>query len=348
MTESRATYKEAGVDIEAGNSFVQKIKPLVKATFRPEVMTEIGGFGGLFSLNAAKYKNPVLVSGTDGVGTKLKLAFLADRHDTVGIDLVAMCVNDIIVQGAEPLFFLDYLATGHLDPDKAAQIVAGIAEGCKQAGCALIGGETAEMPGFYSDGEYDMAGFTVGVVEKDQMIDGSSITVGNKLIGIASSGLHSNGYSLARRIIFDRMGLGINDQLPGLNATVAETLLTPTRIYVRAAMNLLKDFRINGIAHITGGGLIDNVPRILPKLCKACFKLENWQRPPVFSLLEEAGKVDQFEMYRTFNMGIGMVLAVAEADVEDILARLQGLGETAWLIGEVLARSEEQEQVELL
>ncbi len=348
MTESRATYKEAGVDIEAGNSFVQKIKPLVKATFRPEVMTEIGGFGGLFSLNAAKYKNPVLVSGTDGVGTKLKLAFLADRHDTVGIDLVAMCVNDIIVQGAEPLFFLDYLATGHLDPDKAAQIVAGIAEGCKQAGCALIGGETAEMPGFYSDGEYDMAGFTVGVVEKDQMIDGSSITVGNKLIGIASSGLHSNGYSLARRIIFDRMGLGINDQLPGLNATVAETLLTPTRIYVRAVMNLLKDFRINGIAHITGGGLIDNVPRILPKLCKACFKLENWQRPPVFSLLEEAGKVDQFEMYRTFNMGIGMVLAVAEADVEDILARLQGLGETAWLIGEVLARSEEQEQVELL
>lgn len=348
MTESRATYKEAGVDIEAGNSFVQKIKPLVKATFRPEVMTEIGGFGGLFSLNAAKYKNPVLVSGTDGVGTKLKLAFLADKHDTVGIDLVAMCVNDIIVQGAEPLFFLDYLATGHLDPDKATQIVTGIAEGCKQAGCALIGGETAEMPGFYSDGEYDMAGFTVGVVEKDQMIDGSSITVGNKLIGIASSGLHSNGYSLARRIIFDRMGLGIHDQLPGLRTTVAETLLTPTRIYVRAVLNLLKDFRINGIAHITGGGLIDNVPRILPKLCKACFKRESWQQPPIFPLLEEAGKVDQFEMYRTFNMGIGMVLAVAETDVEDILARLQGLGETAWLIGEVQSRSDDQEQVELL
>lgn len=348
MTESRATYKEAGVDIEAGNSFVQKIKPLVKATFRPEVMTEIGGFGGLFSLNAAKYKNPVLVSGTDGVGTKLKLAFLADKHDTVGIDLVAMCVNDIIVQGAEPLFFLDYLATGHLDPDKAAQIVSGIAEGCKQAGCALIGGETAEMPGFYSDGEYDMAGFTVGVVEKDLMIDGSSITVGNKLIGIASSGLHSNGYSLARRIIFDRMGLGIHDQLPGLGATVAETLLTPTKIYVRAVLNLLKDFRINGIAHITGGGLTDNVPRILPKLCKACFTLKHWERPPIFSLLEEAGKVEQFEMYRTFNMGIGMVLAVAEEDVDDILARLQGLGETAWLVGEVQSRTEEQEQVELL
>ncbi|MGE0155796.1 MAG: phosphoribosylformylglycinamidine cyclo-ligase [Geobacter sp.] len=348
MTESRATYKEAGVDIEAGNQFVQKIKPLVKATFRPEVMTEIGGFGGLFSLNTAKYKNPVLVSGTDGVGTKLKLAFLADKHDTVGIDLVAMCVNDIIVQGAEPLFFLDYLATGHLDPDKAAQIVAGIAEGCKQAGCALIGGETAEMPGFYSDGEYDMAGFTVGVVEKDQIIDGSSITVGNKLIGIASSGLHSNGYSLARRIIFDRMGLGIHDQLPGLGATVAETLLTPTKIYVRAVLNLLKDFRINGIAHITGGGLTDNVPRILPKLCKASFKLDSWQRPPVFSLLEEAGKVDQFEMYRTFNMGIGMVLSVAEQDVDDILARLQGLGETAWLVGEVQTRRQDEEQVELL
>jgi len=348
VTESRATYKEAGVDIEAGNSFVQKIKPLVKATFRPEVMTEIGGFGGLFSLNAAKYKNPVLVSGTDGVGTKLKLAFLADKHDTVGIDLVAMCVNDIIVQGAEPLFFLDYLATGHLNPDKAAQIVAGIAEGCKQAGCALIGGETAEMPGFYSDGEYDMAGFTVGVVEKDQIIDGSSITVGNKLIGIASSGLHSNGYSLARRIIFDRMGLGIHDQLPGLDTTVAETLLTPTRIYVRAVLNLLKDFRINGIAHITGGGLIDNVPRILPKLCKASFKLTSWLRPPVFELLEQHGNVEQCEMYRTFNMGVGMVLAVAEEDVEDILARLQSLGETAWLIGEVQSRNGDEEQVELL
>lgn len=348
MTESRATYKEAGVDIEAGNQFVQKIKPLVKATFRPEVMTEIGGFGGLFSLNTSKYKNPVLVSGTDGVGTKLKLAFLADKHDTVGIDLVAMCVNDIIVQGAEPLFFLDYLATGHLNPDKAAQIVAGIAEGCKQAGCALIGGETAEMPGFYSDGEYDMAGFTVGVVERDQIIDGSSITVGNKLIGIASSGLHSNGYSLARRIIFDRMGLTIHDQLPGLDSTVAETLLTPTKIYVRAVLNLLKDFRINGIAHITGGGLTDNVPRILPKLCKASFRLDSWQRLPLFNLLEEAGKVEQFEMYRTFNMGIGMVLAVAEADVDDILARLQGLNETAWLVGEVQTRREDEEQVELI
>jgi phosphoribosylformylglycinamidine cyclo-ligase len=335
VSKPRATYKEAGVDIEAGNSFVQKIKPLVKSTFRPEVMTEIGGFGGLFSLNASKYKNPVLVSGTDGVGTKLKLAFLADRHDTVGIDLVAMCVNDIVVQGAEPLFFLDYLATGKLDPDKAARIVAGIAEGCRQAGCALIGGETAEMPGFYADGEYDIAGFTVGVVEKEQIIDGSSITVGNKLIGIGSSGLHSNGYSLARRIIFDHMGLAINSQLPDSSKTVAEELLTPTRIYVRAILNLLKDFHINGIAHITGGGLLENVPRVLPKGCAANIKLGSWSMPSIFSIMQEAGNVEQNEMYRTFNMGIGMVLAVAATDVDDILSRLNGLGEQAWLIGEV-------------
>lgn len=348
MTKPRATYKEAGVDIEAGNSFVQKIKPLVKSTFRPEVMTEIGGFGGLFSLNTTKYKNPVLVSGTDGVGTKLKLAFLADQHDTVGIDLVAMCVNDIVVQGAEPLFFLDYLATGKLEPEKAAQIVAGIAEGCRQAGCALIGGETAEMPGFYSDGEYDIAGFTVGVVEKDQIIDGSSITVGNQLIGIGSSGLHSNGYSLARRIIFDRMGLSVNDRLPDSEKTVADELLTPTRIYVRSVLNLLKDFRINGIAHITGGGLLENVPRILPKGCSASFKLGSWSMPSIFSLMQEAGNVEQPEMYRTFNMGIGMVLAVASTDVDDILSRLNGLGEQAWLIGEVKGLSKGQsEQVVL-
>ncbi len=342
MTKPRATYKDAGVDIEAGNNFVQKIKPLVKSTFRPEVMTEIGGFGGLFSLNTSKYKNPVLVSGTDGVGTKLKLAFLADQHDTVGIDLVAMCVNDIVVQGAEPLFFLDYLATGRLEPDKAAQIVAGIAEGCRQAGCALIGGETAEMPGFYADGEYDIAGFTVGVVEKDQIIDGSSITVGNKLIGIGSSGLHSNGYSLARKIIFERMGLAINDTLADTGHSVADVLLTPTRIYVRSVLNLLKDFRINGIAHITGGGLLENVPRILPKGCSATFHLGSWNMPAIFPLLQEAGNVEQAEMYRTFNMGIGMVLAVAAADVDDMLSRLNGLGEQAWLIGEVTGMAKGQ------
>ena len=349
MTTPSATYKEAGVDIAAGNSFVQMIKPLVKSTFRPEVMTELGGFGGLFSLNASKYKNPVLVSGTDGVGTKLKLAFLADCHDSVGIDLVAMCVNDIVVQGAEPLFFLDYLATGRLEPEKAAQVVAGIAEGCRQAGCALIGGETAEMPGFYSDGEYDIAGFTVGVVEKDQIIDGSSITVGNKLIGIGSSGLHSNGYSLARRIIFDLMGLTITSPLPGATRTVAEELLTPTRIYVRSVLNLIKDFKINGIAHITGGGLLENVPRILPKGSAAHFKLGTWQMPAIFPLLQKGGNVEQAEMYRTFNMGIGMVLAVDKGDVDDILSRLHGLGEQAWLIGEVKGMSKSQtEQVVLV
>ena len=348
LSDQRITYKDAGVDIAAGNSFVNMIKPLVKSTFRPEVMAEIGGFGGLFSLNASKYKNPVLVSGTDGVGTKLKIAFMADFHETVGIDLVAMCVNDIIVQGAEPLFFLDYLATGRLLPEKAASIVKGIAEGCRQAGCALIGGETAEMPGFYADEEYDLAGFAVGVVDRDNIIDGSCIAVGNRLIGIASSGLHSNGYSLARKLVFERMGLSIDSQLPGIGRTVAEELLTPTRIYVRSVMNLLKDFRINGIAHITGGGLLENIPRILPRGCRAMVHLPSWERPLLFELLAEAGNVERHEMYRTFNMGIGMVLAVAERDVEDMIDRLNGLGERAWVIGEISACSDECERVELV
>lgn len=347
MSDTRITYKDAGVDIEAGNSFVNMIKPLVKSTFRPEVMAEIGGFGGLFSLNASKYKNPVLVSGTDGVGTKLKIAFMADRHDTVGIDLVAMCVNDIVVQGAEPLFFLDYLATGMLLPEKAAQIVKGIAEGCRQAGCALIGGETAEMPGFYADGEYDMAGFTVGVVDRENIIDGSNIAVGNRLIGIASSGLHSNGYSLVRKLVFERLGLSVDSLFPGTGNTVADELLTPTRIYVRSVMNLLRDFRINGIAHITGGGLLENVPRILPRGCQAVIQLDTWQRPPLFDVLQEAGNVERDEMYRAFNMGIGMVLAVAENDAEDIIDRLNGLGDQAWTIGEITPCPEGSECVHL-
>lgn len=348
MTDKRATYKDAGVDIAAGNSFVNMIKPLVKATSRPEVLADIGGFGGLFSLNTAKYKNPVLVSGTDGVGTKLKIAFMADRHDTVGIDLVAMCVNDIIVQGAEPLFFLDYLATGKLLPEKAAEIVKGIAEGCKQAGCALIGGETAEMPGFYADGEYDVAGFTVGVVDRDSIIDGSCISVGNRLIGIASSGLHSNGYSLARKLVFDHMGLKIDSELPGTGSSVADALLTPTRIYVRSILNLLKDFSINGIAHITGGGLLENVPRVLPKGCVANIRLNSWKMPTLFEILQEAGNVERNEMYRTFNMGIGMVLAVAEDQAEDVIYRLKGMNEQAWIIGEVISCSAGSERVELL
>ncbi|MDD2364988.1 MAG: phosphoribosylformylglycinamidine cyclo-ligase [Desulfuromonadaceae bacterium] len=348
MSEKSATYKDSGVDIVAGNNFVNLIKPLVKATSRPEVLADIGGFGGLFSLNTAKYKNPVLVSGTDGVGTKLKVAFLANRHDTIGIDLVAMCVNDIIVQGAEPLFFLDYLATGKLLPEKGAEIVKGIAEGCKQAGCALIGGETAEMPGFYADGEYDVAGFTVGVVDRENIIDGSCISVGNNLIGIASSGLHSNGYSLARTLILERLGLSIDDKFPGTESTVADILLTPTKIYVRSILNLLKDFTINGIAHITGGGLLENVPRVLPKGCQAHIYLDKWERPNLFSVLQKAGSVEVNEMYRTFNMGIGMVLAVSEAQTEEIIDRLNGLGETAWVIGNVSACNDGDERVELL
>jgi phosphoribosylformylglycinamidine cyclo-ligase len=337
MKDKSVTYKDSGVDIAAGNNFVNLIKPLVKATSRPEVLADIGGFGGLFSLNTAKYKNPVLVSGTDGVGTKLKVAFLADRHDTVGIDLVAMCVNDIIVQGAEPLFFLDYLATGKLLPEKAAEIVKGIAEGCKQAGCALIGGETAEMPGFYSEGEYDVAGFTVGVVDRENIIDGSCIAVGNRLIGIASSGLHSNGYSLARTLIFDHLGLTIHDEFPGSGVSVADTLLTPTRIYVRSILNLLKDFSINGIAHITGGGLLENVPRVLPKGCQAHINTNSWDLPNLFKVLQKAGNVERDEMYRTFNMGIGMVLAVTENQAEEIIDRLKGFGDSAWVIGDIAA-----------
>lgn len=348
MSNKRVTYKDAGVDIVAGNSFINMIKPLVKATSRPEVLADIGGFGGLFALNSSKYKNPVLVSGTDGVGTKLKIAFMADRHDTIGIDLVAMCVNDIIVQGAEPLFFLDYLATGKLLPEKAVAIVKGISEGCKDAGCSLIGGETAEMPGFYPNGEYDVAGFAVGVVERDLIIDGSGISVGNSLIGIASSGLHSNGYSLARKLIFQKMGLEINSELPGTGRSVAEVLLTPTRIYVRSILNLIKNFSINGIAHITGGGLLENIPRVLPKGCQANIHLNSWERPAVFNILRDAGNVERDEMYRTFNMGIGMVLVVPESQAEEVIDRLKGLEEEAWVIGEVVACTPGNEHVELL
>lgn len=348
MSEERITYKDSGVDIDAGNNFVKMIKPFVKATSRPEVMADIGGFGGLFSLNSSKYKNPVLVSGTDGVGTKLKLAFMADRHDTVGIDLVAMCVNDIVVQGAEPLFFLDYLATGKLDPAKAADVVKGIAEGCVQAGCALIGGETAEMPGFYAEGEYDIAGFTVGVVDRENLIDGSSITVGNKLIGLASSGLHSNGYSLARKVIFERMGLSINSILPETGKTVADELLTPTRIYVKSILNLLRDFTINGIAHITGGGLSENIPRVLPHGCKALLHRNSWPILPVFNILQKAGNIEETEMLRTLNCGIGMVIVVPESQTEDILLRLSGLNEKAYIIGEIAKCDHGSEVVELV
>ncbi len=329
------TYKDAGVDIDAGNRFVDMIKPLVKQTSRPEVLADIGGFGGLFSLNSSKYKKPTLVSATDGVGTKLKLAFMLDKHDTVGIDLVAMCVNDIIVQGAEPLFFLDYFATGKLSPEKAVDVVKGITDGCKQAGCALLGGETAEMPGMYTDGEYDLAGFAVGVVDDDRLIDGSTITNGDKIIGIASNGLHSNGYSLARKILLETLNLDLSAIPEGLDKPLGEELLTPTRIYVKSVLNLMRDFNIKGIAHITGGGVLENIPRVLPKQCKAVIDRNSWPKHVIFDLIRQGGNIPEEEMYRTFNYGIGLILVVPAASTEDIINRLHGLDEKAYIIGEI-------------
>ncbi len=346
--KEQATYRDAGVDIDAGNRFVDRIRPLVKSTFRPEVKTDIGGFGGLFSLHAEKYQNPVLVSSTDGVGTKLKIAFSLDRHDTVGIDLVAMCVNDIIVQGAEPLFFLDYLACGNLSVEKSYQILQGISEGCRQAGCALIGGETAEMPGMYSEGEYDLAGFTVGVVDNAKIIDGSSVTVGDRVIAIASSGVHSNGFSLVRKVLLGNHPERLKDFIPELGRTLGEELLTPTRIYVKTILNLMRDFTLKGMAHITGGGLVENLPRVLPKNCRALLNRGSWEIPPIFDLIRREGNIDEAEMVRVFNLGVGMVLVVPKEQAEDILQRLNGLREKAFLIGEIGPRNQMEEQVALI
>ena len=304
------SYKDSGVDIEKGDSFVQAIKSMVEATFRPDVMTKIGGFAGCVSLNLERYKKPVLVSSTDGVGTKLKIAFLMDRHDTVGIDLVAMCVNDIIVSGARPLFLLDYFATSKLDPKKAMEVVSGIAKGCMEAECSLIGGETAEMPGFYAEGEYDLAGFTVGIVENSQMIDGSGVTVGDKLIGIASSGLHSNGYSLVRKVILEHLQMDLGQRVEEIGEVLGEELLRPTRIYVKTVLPLIRDFNIGGIAHITGGGITGNLPRVIPKGCKAIVHKGTWDIPPIFPFLQEKGNIPEDEMFKTFNNGIGMILIV--------------------------------------
>ncbi|HUI46120.1 MAG TPA: phosphoribosylformylglycinamidine cyclo-ligase [Nitrospirota bacterium] len=329
------TYKDAGVDIDAGDLFVEKIKPYVKATFRPEVMTHIGGFGGLFALK--KFKEPVLVAGTDGVGTKLKIAFLMHKHDTVGIDLVAMCVNDIIVQGAEPLFFLDYFATSKLKPKEHSDIVKGIAEGCKQSGCALIGGETAEMPSFYSEDEYDLAGFAVGVVEKKKLINGSKIKPGDRLVGLASSGLHSNGFSLVRKVLLEKSGYGVQDLLSELNQVpLGDVLLTPTRIYAKTIMALLKEFDIRGIAHITGGGITENTPRMLPKGAQALIRKGTWEVPSIFKLIRKKAGIDDNEMYRDFNMGLGMILAVPGKQAEAIMKKASKLGEQAYLVGEVV------------
>ncbi|HEY3346466.1 MAG TPA: phosphoribosylformylglycinamidine cyclo-ligase [Nitrospirota bacterium] len=332
----KLTYKSAGVDIDAGNRFVEKIKPFVKSTFRPEVLTDIGGFGGLFGLKG-DYKEPVLVSGTDGVGTKLRVAFMADRHDTVGIDLVAMSVNDILVTGAEPLFFLDYFATGKLDPDKQADVVKGVAEGCRQAGCALLGGETAEMPGFYSEGEYDLAGFAVGVVDKSKIINGSTIKPGDAIVGLYSSGLHSNGYSLARKVFFEAAGLKIDSFVPELGKTVADELLTPTRIYVKNALALAKEFNVKGFAHITGGGITENFPRILPEGCRASIDRSSWTPLPVFSFMQEKGRIEADEMYRDFNMGLGLMAVVPAEEAERFANAANDMGETAKVVGTIIA-----------
>ncbi len=341
-----STYREAGVDIDAGNDFVKAIRPLVKSTFRPEVKTEIGGFSGLFSISSLNYKNPILVTSTDGVGTKLKIAFMMDKHNTVGIDLVAMSVNDIIVSGADPLFFLDYMATGHLKTETAVEVVSGIANGCKEVGCALIGGETAEMPDFYKEGEYDLAGFVVGVVENEKIIDGASVTVGDKIIGIASTGIHSNGFSLVRKIIFDQNGLTVNDKVDGFRGTVGDELLTPTKLYSKATKTLARDFNIGGFANITGGGILENVPRILPDRCRARIFKETWDVHSIFTYIQEQSGIDEMEMYRTFNMGIGFVVVCKSNDAQSILERLKAMGEKSWIIGEVIDRNPKEPEIE--
>jgi len=326
-------YKSAGVDVEAGYKSVELIKEHVKSTFRKEVMTDLGGFGGLFSIAKAKdMKEPVLVSGTDGVGTKLKLAFIMDKHDTIGIDAVAMCVNDIVCSGAEPLFFLDYIACGKNFPEKIALIVKGVAEGCKQAGAALIGGETAEMPGFYPVDEYDLAGFTVGILDKANVIDGSKTSEGDVLIGIASSGIHSNGYSLVRKV-FNISEDTAKQYIDKLGMTLGEALLTPTKIYVRPILELIKNVNVKGISHITGGGFIENIPRMLPKGIKAVVEEGTWPVLPIFELLRQKGNVERLSMYNTFNMGIGMVLAVDKNDAEKAVEILEKIGEKAYVIG---------------
>jgi phosphoribosylformylglycinamidine cyclo-ligase len=344
----RVSYKDAGVDIEKGDAFVQAIKQMVESTFRPEVLTKIGGFAGCVSLNPERYKKPILVSSTDGVGTKLKVAFLMNRHDTVGIDLVAMCVNDIVVSGARPLFFLDYIATSKLDTEKAIKVISGIVKGCIEAECSLIGGETAEMPGFYKGEEYDLAGFAVGIVENSQVIDGSGVTVGDKLIGIASSGLHSNGFSLVRKLLLDQLKMDLEKRVEEIGEVLGEELLRPTRIYVKTVLNLTRDFNVVGIAHITGGGITGNLPRIIPKGCKAIVQKGTWDIPPIFSFLKEKGKISEEEMLGIFNNGIGMVLVVRSKDVEEILVRLHSLGEKAFVIGEVGKSEKEQETIEFI
>ena len=339
MTRS-LTYADAGVDIQKADKFVQTIKKIANSTRRLGVMGEIGGFGGLFSLTFDDYERPVLVSSTDGVGTKLKIAFMMNKHDTVGIDLVAMCVNDVAVQGAKPLFFLDYLSMGNLNTKIATEVITGIGKGCKEARCALIGGETAEMPGFYARNEYDLAGFAVGIVDNDKIIDGSEIRVGNKVIGIASSGLHSNGYSLVRKICFELLKLNLDDDIPDLGRRLGDELITPTRIYSETIYNLMRDLPILGLVHVTGGGIVHNLLRIIPKACQVVLDRASWDVPPIFTFLQQAGKISDEEMMRTFNNGIGLIAVVPENAAQDILERLTAMKEKAFVIGEIVERKQ--------
>lgn len=340
-------YSKAGVDVEAGYEVVERIKKHVKRTERMGVMGALGGFGGCFDLSTVEVKEPVLISGTDGVGTKLMVAIQEDKHDTIGIDCVAMCVNDIVAQGAEPLYFLDYIATGKNIPARLEQVVAGVAEGCVQAGAALIGGETAEMPGMYGENDYDLAGFTVGIAEKNQLVDGSKISAGDVLIGIPSSGIHSNGYSLVRKIFFETHQFSGSEHLPKLGQkSLGAELLTPTKIYVRAVLPLVKQKLANGIAHITGGGFIENIPRMLPHGLAAKIQLGTWPVLPIFQVLEEYGQIPPLEMYEIFNMGIGMVVAVAKEDIGQVQALIEAAEEKSYVIGQVIKK--EKEAVELL
>ncbi len=342
MSKQSLSYKDAGVDINAGNALVERIKPEVKRTTRAEVIGGLGGFGALCAI-PSKYKEPILVSGTDGVGTKLRLAIDLKKHDTIGIDLVAMCVNDLVVQGAEPLFFLDYYATGKLDVDVAADVVKGIADGCVQSGCALVGGETAEMPGMYHAGDYDLAGFCVGVVEKSEIIDGSRVKNDDALIALGSSGPHSNGYSLVRKVI-DVAGANPATELLD-NKPLSEHVLAPTKIYVKSVLALIKQADVHAIAHLTGGGFWENIPRVLPKNTKAVIDEKSWKWPSVFNWLQEKGNIDTYEMYRTFNCGVGMVIALPQEQVDTALAILKQAGENAWLIGHIEHAEDDAEQV---
>ena len=340
---SSLSYKDAGVDIDAGNALVDRIKGVAKSTARPEVMGGLGGFGALCRIPEG-YRKPVLVSGTDGVGTKLRLAMDLGKHDTIGIDLVAMCVNDLVVAGAEPLFFLDYYATGKLNVDTAADVVTGIGKGCELSGAALVGGETAEMPGMYEGEDYDLAGFCTGVVEEDEIIDGSNVKVGDTLIGLASSGPHSNGYSLIRKIIEVR-GAELNEDLDG--QPLSDALMAPTRIYVKSLLKLIKESQVNALSHITGGGLLENIPRVLPDSAKAVIDTQSWKMPAVFNWLQQQGNVEATEMYRTFNCGVGMIICVPAEKQEEALQILKDAGEEAWVIGSIAEATEGEEQVEL-